>query len=111
MNNGRLWCVVSPTVGIPLFLGAVALTSLTVHNAVLSNTTWYKDFYSGKAISDFKAAEVAKPASLTSAPSDFTINVTPVAGASNGAAAFTVTVTPKSPTAAKAELTMATTAK
>jgi light-harvesting protein B-800-850 alpha chain len=113
MNNGRLWCVVSPTVGIPLFLGAVALTSLTVHNAVLSNSQWYKDFYSGssarKVATETSAPAVAATSQVT--PSDFTINVTPAAGSTaNGAAAFTVTVTPKTPAAAKAELTVATTA-
>ena len=28
MNQGKIWRVVNPTVGVPLFLGAVALTSL-----------------------------------------------------------------------------------
>ncbi len=37
MNQGRIWCVVSPTVGLPLFLGAVSITSLTVHYFVLKN--------------------------------------------------------------------------
>jgi len=50
MNNGRIWCVVNPTVGIPLFLGSVAVTSLIVHGAVLTNTTWMADFYSGKTM-------------------------------------------------------------
>ena len=31
MNNGRIWCVVKPTVGLPLFLGGVAVIALTVH--------------------------------------------------------------------------------
>jgi light-harvesting protein B-800-850 alpha chain len=109
MNNGRLWCVVNPTVGIPLFLGAVALTSLTVHNAVLSNTAWYKDFYAGNYKSTAALDTSAPAVAATSAPSDFVINVTPVTGATaTGAAAFTVTVTPKTVAAAKAELTVAT---
>ena len=37
MNQGRIWCVVNPTVGLPLFLTAVALTSLAVHYFVLTN--------------------------------------------------------------------------
>ncbi len=28
MNQGRIWTVVKPTVGLPLFLGSVAVTSL-----------------------------------------------------------------------------------
>lgn len=47
MNQGRIWCVVKPTVGLPLFLGSVALISLLVHFAVLSNTTWFAKFFGG----------------------------------------------------------------
>jgi light-harvesting protein B-800-850 alpha chain len=47
MNQGRIWCVVNPTVGLPLFLGAVAVTSLLVHLAVLTNTTWFSAFLQG----------------------------------------------------------------
>lgn len=49
MNQGRIWCVVNPTVGLPLFLGAVALISLIVHFSILSNTTWFPAFFSGGA--------------------------------------------------------------
>ena len=44
MNNAKMWLVVKPTVGVPLFLSAVALGSFAVHVAVLSNTTWVADF-------------------------------------------------------------------
>jgi light-harvesting protein B-800-850 alpha chain len=47
MNNAKMWLVVKPTVGVPLFLGAVAVGSFAVHVAVLSNTTWVADFLSG----------------------------------------------------------------
>jgi len=47
MNNAKMWLVVKPTVGVPLFLGAVAVGSFAVHVAVLSNTTWVSDFLSG----------------------------------------------------------------
>lgn len=47
MNQGRIWCVVKPTVGLPLFLAAVALTSLTVHSAILKNTSWFPAFFGG----------------------------------------------------------------
>lgn len=50
MNNAKMWLVVKPTVGVPLFLGAVAVGSFAVHVAVLSNTTWVADFLSGKPI-------------------------------------------------------------
>jgi light-harvesting protein B-800-850 alpha chain len=35
MNQGRVWCVVNPTIGLPAFLGSVALISFTVHFAVI----------------------------------------------------------------------------
>jgi light-harvesting protein B-800-850 alpha chain len=50
MNNSKMWLVVKPTVGIPLFLTAVAVGSFSVHVAVLRNTTWVADFLSGKPL-------------------------------------------------------------
>ncbi len=50
MNNAKMWLVVKPTVGVPLFLSAVAVGSFAVHVAVLSNTTWVADFLSGKPL-------------------------------------------------------------
>jgi light-harvesting protein B-800-850 alpha chain len=50
MNNAKMWLVVKPTVGIPLFLGAVAVGSFAVHVAVLSNTSWVADFLSGQEL-------------------------------------------------------------
>ena len=47
MNQGRVWCVVSPTVGLPLFLGAVAVISFVVHFAVLNNVPWVSAFMAG----------------------------------------------------------------
>jgi light-harvesting protein B-800-850 alpha chain len=47
MNQGRIWCVVKPTVGLPLFLGAVTVIALLVHYAVLSNTTWFSAYWGG----------------------------------------------------------------
>lgn len=48
MNNAKIWLVVKPTVGIPLFLGAVAGTSLFVHWNLLHNATWVQGFVQGK---------------------------------------------------------------
>ncbi|WP_299724657.1 light-harvesting protein [uncultured Tateyamaria sp.] len=50
MNNAKMWLVVKPTVGVPLFLTAVAVGSFAVHVAVLSNTTWVADFLSGNEL-------------------------------------------------------------
>ena len=56
MNNAKMWLVVKPTVGIPLFLTGVAVGSFAVHVAVLSNTTWVDDFLSGRALGTGMAA-------------------------------------------------------
>ncbi len=50
MNNAKMWLVVPPKVGVPVFLGAVAVGSFAVHVAVLSNTTWVSDFLSGQEL-------------------------------------------------------------
>jgi light-harvesting protein B-800-850 alpha chain len=50
MNNAKMWLVVKPTVGIPLFLSAVAIGSFAVHVAVVSNTSWVGDFLQGRAL-------------------------------------------------------------
>jgi light-harvesting protein B-800-850 alpha chain len=47
MNQGRMWTVVRPTVGIPIFLGAVAVVSLIVHYSILTHTTWFPAFLEG----------------------------------------------------------------
>ncbi len=56
MNNAKMWLVVKPTVGVPLFLGAVAVGSFAVHVAVLTNTTWVADFLSGSSVGSETAA-------------------------------------------------------
>lgn len=50
MNNAKMWLVVPPAVGVPIFLGAVAVGSFSVHVAVLSNTSWVSDFLSGQPL-------------------------------------------------------------
>ncbi|MFN3232280.1 MAG: light-harvesting protein [Alphaproteobacteria bacterium] len=47
MNQGRIWCVVNPTVGLPLFLGTVLLISLLIHYAVAEHSTWLPAFWAG----------------------------------------------------------------
>jgi light-harvesting protein B-800-850 alpha chain len=47
MNNAKMWLVVSPTIGVPLFLGAVAVGSFSVHMQVVKNTSWVSDFLQG----------------------------------------------------------------
>ena len=46
-GQAKIWLVVNPSAGLPLFLGAVAVTALLVHAAVLQNTTWFPAFIQG----------------------------------------------------------------
>ncbi|WP_299655550.1 light-harvesting protein [uncultured Tateyamaria sp.] len=50
MNNAKMWLVVPPAVGVPVFLGAVAVGSFAVHVAVVTNTSWVADFLSGQPL-------------------------------------------------------------
>ena len=47
MNQSRMWLVVNPGVGIPVFLGGVVIMSLIVHSAILLNTSWFPAFFGG----------------------------------------------------------------
>jgi light-harvesting protein B-800-850 alpha chain len=47
-NQARIWTVVKPTVGLPLFLGSVTVIAILVHYAVLSHTTWFPKYWNGK---------------------------------------------------------------
>ncbi len=97
MNQGRIWCVVNPTVGLPLFLGSVAVTSLIVHASVLSNTTWFGSFMSGKTKA--KTAEVSNTGSTVLGAAGnaqgYVLSVAPVAGKAPGETSFVVSVTPQ----------------
>lgn len=61
MIYGKLWTVVKPSVGIPLFLVAVAVGSAFVHTALLLNTTWVKKFLNGSAATATAQADTATP--------------------------------------------------
>ena len=49
MIYGNMWCVVKPSVGIPIIIGAVAVASFSVHLALTLNTTWVKKYLNGSA--------------------------------------------------------------
>jgi light-harvesting protein B-800-850 alpha chain len=65
MIYGKMWCVVKPSVGIPLFLGACAVGSFAVHTMILNNTTWVKAFLNGNAD---KVASASASAAASAAP-------------------------------------------
>ena len=70
MIYGKLWCVVKPSVGIPLFLGAVAVSSFAVHLTLLRHATWLQQYYNGKpaAVAAAPAADTAAAAAPAAAP-------------------------------------------
>lgn len=59
MNNAKMWLVVKPTVGVPLFLTGVAVGSFAVHVAVLTNTGWVGDFLKGDELGSSQLASQA----------------------------------------------------
>ncbi|CAM8631942.1 Antenna complex, alpha/beta subunit [Burkholderiales bacterium] len=66
MIYGKMWCVVKPSVGIPMFLAAVAIGSFLVHLAITTNTTWVKRFLNGEPVRS--AAVVETPGAAPAAP-------------------------------------------
>lgn len=74
MNNAKMWLVVKPTVGVPLFLSAVAVGSFAVHVAVLSNTSWVSDFLSGKALGSGDGASAAVKIDTDTAKASYAID-------------------------------------
>ena len=71
-NQAKIWTVVKPTVGLPLFLGGVATIAVLVHLALLSHTGWYGAYWNGAY---GKTAHVAasEPAA-TPAPSESSVD-------------------------------------
>jgi light-harvesting protein B-800-850 alpha chain len=84
MNQGRIWCVVNPTVGLPLFIGGVAVTSLVVHASVMTHTTWMSKFFEGGAAKtaslETTVAPVASNVIKTGDGYVITVNVAPDTG-------------------------------
>jgi light-harvesting protein B-800-850 alpha chain len=72
MIYGKLWLVVKPTTGIPVFLGAVAISSFLVHLMLVTNTTWVKRFLEG---SGTKTAAVEATTPTAAAPPTDTLVV------------------------------------
>jgi len=75
MNNAKMWLVVPPAVGVPVFLGAVAVGSFAVHVAVVSNTSWVADFLSGQELGtgDMQAAAAMLAPQMETAKASYVI--------------------------------------
>ncbi|MEM0988180.1 MAG: light-harvesting protein [Pseudomonadota bacterium] len=68
MNNAKLWLVVKPTTGIPIFLTAVAVGSLAVHVAIVTNTSWVGDFLSGDEMGSTASLTIDQPVKTAAMP-------------------------------------------
>jgi light-harvesting protein B-800-850 alpha chain len=68
MIYGKMWLHVKPSIGIPVFLGAVAISSFAVHSALLNNTTWVKRFLNGSPTANPTAAAAAAAAVVPPVP-------------------------------------------
>jgi light-harvesting protein B-800-850 alpha chain len=70
MNNAKMWLVVKPSVGVPLFLAGVGIGSFCVHVAVTSYSNWFDDFVNGGDLNAAAASVIEEdtmkvPASYT----------------------------------------------
>jgi light-harvesting protein B-800-850 alpha chain len=112
MNQGRIWCVVSPNVGLPLLLGSVAATSLIVHACVMTHTTWMGSYWSGSWRNKTAAIESPAPKVAAVTPQGtpaFAVTVTPVPGVPGKTeTSFVVSVTPNPTVTAASEAVPAT---
>ncbi|TKA95909.1 light-harvesting protein, partial [Cereibacter changlensis] len=68
MNNSKIWLVVNPSLGVPLLLGTVAVSSFAVHYAIVTQTPWLADYYEGAANAAPAPLVVAAPAPAAEAP-------------------------------------------
>jgi light-harvesting protein B-800-850 alpha chain len=72
MNQGKIWLVVKPTVGLPAFLGGVAIIALVVHLAVLTHTNWWPAYYNG-GLKAKPTASAETPVVVAEAPATATV--------------------------------------
>jgi len=82
MNNARMWTVVNPTVGLPLFFIGVAATSLIVHTSIMTNSDFMGKFFAGEEMDSaslsifdpsYKAAESSTVAASLEAGEAFIV--------------------------------------
>jgi light-harvesting protein B-800-850 alpha chain len=64
MNQGKIWLVVKPTVGLPLFLGGVTVIALAVHAAILTHTSWFPAYYAGGTKAKTATVETTAPVAV-----------------------------------------------
>ena len=68
MNHSKVWLVVSPSVGVPLFLGSVAVAALIVHGALMIKTDWFGAYWNGGSLRPKAVATAPAPVTTAAAP-------------------------------------------
>jgi light-harvesting protein B-800-850 alpha chain len=63
MTNGKIWLVVKPTVGIPVFFAGIVVAALSVHTAILLCSDYYPAYLKGGQ-KMAAAAAAAAPAAM-----------------------------------------------
>jgi len=91
MNQGRIWCVVSPNHGLPLLIGSVAITSLIVHASVMTHTSWMSNYWQGGGKKTAMSTDAPAVGQVGAAA--FSVSVSPIVGDA-GKTSFVVSVTP-----------------
>jgi light-harvesting protein B-800-850 alpha chain len=94
MNQGRIWCVVHPTVGLPLIIGSAAVTSLIVHACVMSHTDWMSTYWEGDYGKKAVSMNTEPATAVSKSNAAFTMTVAPVSATAAAPASFVITVTP-----------------
>jgi light-harvesting protein B-800-850 alpha chain len=79
MNEGKIWTVVKPSTGVPLFLGTIVVMVFTVHYAILSHTTWFSAYWQGgaKAPGMASTAPMIETAPAAATPTAAPVSATP----------------------------------
>ena len=67
MNQGKIWRVVNPSVGVPVFLGAVVVTALILHGALMMKADWYGSYWNGSSLKGKAVATAPAAAPVTTA--------------------------------------------
>ncbi|MCW2276497.1 light-harvesting protein [Rhodoblastus acidophilus] len=71
-NQAKIWTVVPPSVGLPLFLGTVTVIAILVHLAILTHTTWFPAYWQGGSKKAAAVEHISTP--VASLPSSVTAN-------------------------------------
>jgi len=79
-------------VGLPLFLGSVAVTSLIVHASIMTHTTWMGTYWMGSKARTAMQTEQTQKTAAAQPGAAFSMTLTPVPATASAPASFVITV-------------------